>query len=207
NEKNERTARKYEEKLDKRISKLEKQITKLEARGKDIGDRRERISEMKQSKGDFSDMRKSTTEFRFAKLNDKFNTVRDFQGNGLPTTARTGSNQITMYMKQNNLHEPRHGGQIARGDYDVSFLGQTSPAYGAAEEVSAYRAQYAFSGSLTYSPGLDLTNIHDILKIGTQQTIDNINQITPEFLKTLVDSPGVNQQYIYKDRPSNWWSN
>jgi RHS repeat-associated protein len=207
NEKDEKKAQRYEKKLEKRIAKLEKQVAKLEGKGKNTGDRTERIAEMKQSKTDFSDMRKSDTQFRFANLSDKFNPVRDVNGNGLPVTARTGNNQITMFMEKNNFHEPRHGGQIARGEYDVSVTGQTSRTFGAADEISAYRAEYSYRGSITYQPGLDLTNIQDIMKIGTNQTINNINQITPDFLKTLVDTPGVNQQYIYRDNPASWWSN
>lgn len=176
-EKDERKAQKYEQKLEKRIARLEKQIARLEAKGKDTGDRKERIGEMEQSKTDLSDMRKSDTEFHFASLSDKFNPVRDLNGNGLPNTARTGNNRITMFMEKNKFHEPRHGGQIARGDYDVSALGKISPTYGAAEEISAYRAEYGYRGKIDYSPGLDLTNPEDILKIGTQETINNINQL------------------------------
>ncbi|MBT8282997.1 MAG: hypothetical protein KJO86_04600, partial [Muriicola sp.] len=95
---------------------------------------------------DIADMGQSSTEFRFAKASNKANLVRDNNGNGLPVTARTGSNQITMYMKSmSNLHEPRHGGQVARGEFDVlDALGTASSSAGASHEISAYRAEYLY---------------------------------------------------------------
>ncbi len=110
-------------------------------------------------------------------------------------------------MEKNNFHEPRHGGQIARGEYNTSALGQISSTYGADEEISAYKAEYAYKGEKKYFPALDLSNPADAVRMGKEEKISNINQITPDFLRTLVDSPGVYQTPIYADRPASWWAN
>ncbi|MCF1714190.1 DUF6443 domain-containing protein [Flavihumibacter sp. RY-1] len=210
---NEKTAQRMERRAERRADRLEKKADRLEQKGRDIGDLRERASELRQSAGDIRDMRGSETEFRFAKVNDRLNTVRDESGNGLPVTKRTGSNQITMFMdSKKNYHEPRHGGQIARGEYDTDLFGNTTKGYGAQSEISAYRAEYAFRGRLSYVPGIDLTNKDNLLKLGSgvrgfRQSITNIGGITNDMLRSMVDQPGINQRYIYLDRPKEWWEN
>src|SRR4030042_2114825 len=47
------------------------------------------------------------------------------------------------------LHETRHGGDAARGTLDVS---PSSKNWGVSDEVSAYKAQYSWNGSLSYKP-------------------------------------------------------
>jgi len=161
---------------------------------------------------DVVDMGQSSTEFRFANANDKSNPIRDGNGIGLPVTIKTGDDQITMFMdNKNNFHEPRHGGQIARGEFTVDESGTPSSTYGASHEISAYRAQYAFTGKLNYIPAIDL-NMQNLLLLGGQQgalvfqkTITNINLINPALLKVMVDQPGINQQYIYRNNPTEWW--
>lgn len=44
------------------------------------------------------------------------------------------------------LHETRHGGQNARGEFNIT----TGANYGVADEIAAYRAQYSWSGNLVY---------------------------------------------------------
>ncbi|GHE72278.1 hypothetical protein GCM10011340_30660 [Roseivirga thermotolerans] len=212
-EKNEKTAAKMERRAEKQASKLERKADKREAKGKDVGDLRERASELRQTAGDIVDMRGSTTEFRFAKSSDKSNTVRDGNGNGLPVTYRTGENQITMFMdKKTNFHEPRHGGQIARGEYDIDQQGNISSGYGASHEISAYRAQYALRGKLIYGVGIDLDQVGTLLQMAQgvnvpKRTMSSISGINMDFLRNLVDQPGLNQKYVYRDYPASWWDN
>jgi hypothetical protein len=73
-----------EAKLEKKEMKLQNRLDKLTAKGRDTGDLGARISQLRQSRTDFSDMRRSSTEFRFASLGNKFNQARDRNGNGLP---------------------------------------------------------------------------------------------------------------------------
>lgn len=199
-EANEKKAHKLEGQLDKRIAKLEKQIAKLEKKGKDIGDRKERVTELGKSKTDIADMRSNTTtEFRYGSANDKANPA----GVGNPDTEGTGKNAkgdnvVTMFAANNmgsTLHEQRHGGQIARGEL-------TQSTYGVQEEIGAYRAQYAWDGKLSYYPQIDLSNQANLIKLlgGIEQfkiTLNNINQITSGAINTMVDKPGLNQKLVY----------
>jgi (2Fe-2S) ferredoxin len=211
-EANEKKAERIVNRTERRGERLDSKAERLEARGKDATDLRERSAELRQTGQDIKDMGQSSTEFRFANASDNSNQVRDRNGIGLPVTSKTGENQITMFMdNKNNLHEPRHGGQLARGEYTVDASGTPSSTYGASHEISAYRAEYAYTGSLNYVPAIDLNNRQNILLLGKgagafQQTITNINQINNELLKVLVDQPGINQQYIYLNNPSTWWS-
>ncbi|MCL1943932.1 MAG: hypothetical protein FWF54_10350 [Candidatus Azobacteroides sp.] len=130
-------------------------LSSLEKAGKDIGDRRDRISELKSSKSDISDMRKNeSVEFRYANASDKNNPA----GKSNPVTAPDGTNAaghnvIAIYTEGNagsKIHESRHGGQIARGEYSFDKKGNPSDGYNVNSEISAYRAQYAYNGNLNY---------------------------------------------------------
>ena len=158
---NEKRARQLEQQLDKQIAKLDKQATKLEKAGKDAGDRRDRISELKSSKSDISDMRSNeSTEFRYGKASDKNNEA----GRGNPATLPTGTNDaghnvITMFSdKSTQFHETRHGGQVARGEYGFDQNRNPTAGYGLDSEVSACRAQYAFDGKFNYQQADFLRN-------------------------------------------------
>lgn len=210
---NERKAERIVRRNERRGEKLDRKTERREAKGKDASDLRARSSELKQMGQDIRDMGRSETEFRIAKASDKSNEVRDQNGIGLPVTARTGDNQVTMFLPSlKNNHEIRHGGQVARGEFDVlDSKGTPSSSYGASHEISAYRAEYSYSGSLSHTPAINLSNNYVALKYATQgagaltQTITNINHITPGFLLNLVDNPGPKQQYIYRFNPALWW--
>jgi len=194
-DKNEKKAHNSEEKIDKQSAKLEKQIAKLEKKGKDVGDRKERIGELKKSKTDIADMRgNKDTEFKYASANDKSNPA----GVGKPTTTSTGENQVTMFTENttgSNLHEGRHGGDISRGTL-------TNSTYGVQDEISAYKAQYSFDGKFSYVPFTDFSNQANIMKLtggiqSFQITLTNINQFTPGVVNSMVDKAGLMQVPIY----------
>ena len=85
------------------------------------------------------------------------------------------------------LHEQRHGGQIARGEF-------TQATYGVQEEISAYRAQYAWDGKLEYRSSTPVSPEEAIARFKsgrdpTVELINSIHQITAAIINTMVD-PG-----------------
>lgn len=192
-EANEKKAQKLERKIDSKISKLEKKAAKMEKKGKDVGDLSDRIAELKNSKSDISDMRKNQkTEFRYAKASAKTNPV----GQGFPVTTVTGVNNaghkvVTMYTEGgmgNQLHESRHGGQVARNEYSFDQHGNPTEGYGVKSEVSAYRAQYSYDGKLVY---IDASNVLN-QQLGSTgitpplSTVPKITDITLDFVRTKI---------------------
>ncbi len=214
--KSERQAARIERRADNRADRLERKADRLEAKGKSIGDLRDRSGELRQSAQDVRDMRNDqSTEYKYAKLNSKRAKSLGVDG---PSTTITGQNTqsdnvVTMFTEKymgNQIHETRHGGQNARGELDVT----TGAGYGVADEVSAYRAQYSWSGKLQYIPFTDFSNGNNMMQMLTQgiqgfiQNITNINQITPNFVNSLVDNPGLSQILIYPPLgiPLNIWN-
>ena len=180
-EKNKKKADKIEGQLDKKIAKLDKEITKLEKQVKDIGDRRERVAELRNSKTDIADMRRDkTTEFKYGTLDSKEAIGLNLSG---PTTLLTGKNEeghgvVTMFAASNmgsTLHEQRHGGQTARNEVDIT----SGANYNVAQEISAYRAQYSWDGSFRYIS-------HNIDQFSTINTaLINSRLIPPEAIRTI----------------------
>jgi hypothetical protein len=181
-EANEKKAHKLEQKLDKRIIKLEKQVNKLEKKGKDIGDLKERISELKISKSDISSMRSNeNVEFRYVNASDKTNPA----GLNKPVTALTGTNTaghnvITIFTANdiaNRIHESRHGGDIARGEYSFDKNNNPTAGYGLHSEVSAYRAQYSYNGEFNYIDASIPVNQLLVFDTGLTPPTSNISNI------------------------------
>jgi RHS repeat-associated protein len=162
---NEKRAQRLEQKIDKQVTKLEKQVASLEKAGKDVGDRRDRISTLQGSKSDIADMRSNEgTEFRYGKTSDKNNKA----GKGNPVTLPAGTNEkgdnvVTMYSDDvgSQIHESTHGGQVARSEYGFDQRGNPTTGYGLNSEVSAYRAQYAYDGTFNYRQADYLRNAPD----------------------------------------------
>jgi RHS repeat-associated protein len=191
---NNKTATKIENKAESKAAKLEKKADKLEAKGKDIGDFRERAAELRSSAQDIRDMRNNeNTEFRYAKASDKTNQA----GRNKPATAPTGTNSkgdnvVTMFTDGsigNKIHESRHGGDIARGVYSFDANNNPTAGFGLHSEVSAYRAQYSYNGELNYLDASSQLNQQIVFDTGLTppaSTISNINLITPNFVKTKI---------------------
>ncbi len=145
-------------------------------------------------------------------LNDINNMINDPNNyyefrSGTPETKRVNANTIAMYSDGmgSKVHETRHGGQIARGEYDVDVNGfVTLGSYGASKEIDAYRAQLAFDGKIQFEPYRDYNSFENLLKIGQTEEITNFGQINNSFLEKLVDNPGLQQERIYgtqQDKP------
>ncbi len=211
--KNEKRAARIERRAEKRAARLNKRADKLAAKGKSVGDLRDRADELTQSAQDIKDMRNDTsTEYRYGKVNSKEAKSLNVVG---PTTMANGQNKkgddvVSIFTEGNmgsKLHETRHGGQNARGEFDI----KTGAKYGVADEVSAYRAQYSWKGSLDYIPFTNFNTQANLTKLLTQGisgfkvNVNNINQINPTMVNSLVDNPGLNQILIYppKDASGN----
>ncbi len=85
----------------------------------------------------------------------------------------------------NDIHEGRHGGQIARGEYDIDqddhlIFGS----FGASKEIDAYRAQFAADGKLSFEPWRDYTEFENLQEIGQKDLkVVNFKDINKSFLK------------------------
>lgn len=114
----------------------------------DAIDKADRIVELNKSKQDISDMRNDkTTEYKFDKAGGKSdgNSIK-----GTYNTRQTGDGVVTMFVGNDTaltLHEVKHGGQNARGEYNIG----TGQGYGVNDEVAAYKAQYSFDGKFIYN--------------------------------------------------------
>ena len=192
----------FDEKAEKQAQKTEKTIDKkiTELNKGNAGDKNDRIAELQKSKSDISDMRNDkNNQYKFDKSSNNGNN---------PETKRTGAGEITIFTDDagKQIHENRHGGQIARGEYDVDMSGNlTSGSFGVSKEIDAYKAQYSFDGKIDYIPLTNFNSQGNILKFATQgvgafkQTVTNMGQINNTFIQSLVDNPGINQTPIYPD--------
>lgn len=192
----EKTAQKIEKKLDKQIEKLNK--------GND-SDKQNRIAQLTKSKQDISDMRNDQ--------NNNYKFEKSSKNNGNPETKRTGENEITMFTDDfsKQVHESRHGGQIARSEYNIDTEGQlTSGTFGVSKEVDAYQAQFGYDGKIDYRSNLPVSSVDaaNALKAGkdpTVTTINQYNQITPSVVNSMTD-PGYEPIYPPKGMSLIYWN-
>jgi RHS repeat-associated protein len=194
-EKAEKTAQATEKKIEKKIYELNKG---------NASDKNDRIAELNKSRADIADMRNDkNNEYKFDNASNNNNN---------PETKRTGINEVTIYTDDDakQIHENRHGGQIARGEYDIDSSGNvTKGIFGASKEIDAYKAQFSFEGKIEYIPYIDFNNQPNVLNFtlkgvnSFKQTISSMGQINNAFLQKLVDNPGINQTPIYPDPATN----
>lgn len=200
-------AERIERRAERRADKLERKAARIETRGGNSGDMRARAGELRQSGQDIRNMRSDqTTQYRYAKSGGSESKQL---GLGGPTTTLTGQNArghnvVTMFTQSNmgsKLHESRHGGQNARGEYNIA----TGAGYSVADEVSAYRAQYSWSGQLQYRDQPTEAVMMQRLLAGKDPTIgiiNNINQINGNVVNSMVD-PGFYPIYPPRDNRGN----
>ena len=211
--KNEKQAKKIEKAAEKQANKLEKQANKLIKNGKSAGDLMDRVAELRNSAQDVRDMRGNTsTEFKYGKLDSKESKSLGLQG---PTTTQTGTNAkgdnvVTMFVEKNmgnQIHETRHGGDVARGNLSFNNTG----GYGVSHEISAYKAQYSYDGAINFIDQNKTPTQADIVKSlqnGTnplQNSINNINSVNSNFVNNLVD-PGFVPIYPPASIPLTIWN-
>lgn len=107
-----------------------------------------------------------------------------------------GQNVVFIYFEdfETQVHESRHGGQHARGEANML----TKNRYGVADEVDAYRAQYAWLGTYEYTKGFGQESpeqkVTDIRMIDA----DLVNSMSNGF-KPLYPPPGM--------RLKDWYEN
>jgi RHS repeat-associated protein len=195
--KSEKQAQKIEKKINKKIKKIEKKMLKAHEKGKDTGDMGERLMELNQSRFDIQDMRNDTdTEYKYSNLESKEakHAKVDF-----PTATKTGTNGdghdvITMFVEKGNvgnqIHESRHGGDHAKGEHLDISKGVGESGYGVRDEVSAYRAQYAYDGQFQYEDSsLPAEEMVKRIMAGNTNpylfTITNINDINVGMVNSL----------------------
>lgn len=191
----EKQAQATEKKIDKKIAEINKG---------NATDKNDRVAQLNKSKTDIADMRKDTkNEYKFDKASNN---------GGNPETKRTGASEITIYTDDfsKEIHENRHGGQIARGEYDIDTSGNvTSGTFGVSKEIDAYSAQYSYDGKIDYVPNTNFNAQSNLMQLMTQgiksftKTITAIGQINNSFIQSLVDKPGINQTPIYPDPATN----
>ncbi len=206
-EKNEKKAAKIEKRAEMRADKLEARAEKMEAKGKSSGDLRQRTTELRKSAGDIKNMRSDlNTEYKYGSLSSREGRSLKLVG---PTTTLTGQNSkgdnvVTMFTQSSMssmLHESRHGGQNARGEFNV----KTTMGYGVADEISAYKAEYSWNGQLEYRDQPTESVMKQRLSAGqdpTKATITNINEINKNVVNSMVD-PGFNPIYPPRDSRGN----
>ena len=127
-----------------------------------------------------------------------------------PTTQYGGLNDkgiqvINMFSHLKKLdgttaHEARHGGQIARGEIFYDDMGNVHN-YGVRKEVDAYRAQWAWNGSLQAFVGEPFCTIPQIV------TILQYNQINTDFVNSILEVKSFERIYPPKEVESELWNN
>lgn len=199
NDENEENAQRKERKIIRQQHRLANIAIKMAAKGKDAGDIEARQEELDKSLTNIQNMRSDTkTEFRYASINSAearlYNKGQNLEG---PTTQYTAKNDkgdvvVTMFIENNMgsfLHEGRHGGDYATGALRMN----TSGGYGVSHEVSAYRAQYSWSGSLQYRPADYFSNYPQMQSAFNQLgesvippiSVVDINSITPSLVNNI----------------------
>ncbi len=211
--KNDKKAKKYQQKIQKRISNLERKMNRLKKHGRSVGDLNERINELKQSNRDINDMRNDKNrEYRYSSYKSKIAKKHNIVG---PTTIYGGTNKkgddvILMFTEEKMssiLHESRHGGQVARNELNI----KTGENYGVSDEISAYRAGYAWDGILNY---IDIYKEPSAIEVINSlrdnsnpftRTIKNISKINADVINSMAD-PGFKKLYPPANIPLELWN-
>ena len=165
---NDKRAQRMERRLERKAEKLSAKADRKEKRQKDTGDLRERAGELRKSVQDIRDMRNDTkTEYRYK-------VVEEAEING---ENIDGKDVVFICFEdfETKVHESRHGGQHARGEANMI----TKKRYGVADEVDAYRAQYAWLGTYEYTKG--------ILWDSSRNTITDIRTINADLVNSMTD--------------------
>ena len=169
NDANEKRALRMEKKLDRQVKSLSKEAERKEKRNEDSGDLHERIKELNKSIQDIKDMRDdANTEYRYKGVEEA-----EIYGKNID-----GKDVVFICFKdfETKVHESRHGRQHARRELNLVKM----KGYGVADEVDAYRAQYAWLGTYGYFKQITKDDI-------SYEVITNLRMIDSNFVNTLSD--------------------
>ncbi|QOI97317.1 MAG: RHS repeat-associated core domain-containing protein [Flammeovirgaceae bacterium] len=197
-DKNEKRAQKIEKKIGKKAEGLGKKVDKLKAKGKDFSDKTERLEELEKSARDISAMRKDeNVEFRYMKSTD---------GKPMTTPISEDGSVVGLFhdgTMGSKLHESRHGGQLVRGETnfqkDENGNWVAGNLYGVNDEISAYRAQYAYDGKINFDIYVPIQN-KEHLRLYNQtrgnlsaptERINSIFQINRNMVNRIAHQKGV----------------
>jgi RHS repeat-associated protein len=227
--KDEKRAARIERRAERRADRLDRKADKQERRGNNEAatDLRTRADELRNSAQDVRDMRgDGDTQYKYGRVGSSEHKKLNAGG---PITQPTGTNDrghqvVTMFTEGNmgsKLHESRHGGQLARGETNFTQNADGTWAggnlYGVRDEISAYRAQYSWKGSLTVTPywnynPTDLNqfiNFKNVLKSQTV-TITDISLINANSVNVFADASQTGVGYVYPKQftdPAGWRNN
>ena len=150
------------------------------------------LTEINKSRQDLVDMRNDENyEYRFIASSDNYTSCTSYNAKKSPVV-------VMRYADDMWSHEGRHGGQNARREIIFRPNGGCL-LYGVSSEVDAYRAQFAYTGSIT------LSCFHPELKIPWPKTISSLSEVTREFVSSI--AYGVS--YMYPPRfqdPFLWYT-
>ena len=167
-ETNDKRAQRMERRLERKAEKLSAKADRKEKRHKDTGDLRERAGELRKSVQDIRDMRNDTkTEYRYKSAEEAEIYGENIDGKDVVF--------ICFADFETKVHESRHGGQHARRELNLVKI----KGYGVADEVDAYRAQYAWLGTYDYIEG--------ILWDSSRNTITDIRTINADLVNSMTD--------------------
>ncbi len=215
--KDEKRAARIERKAEKKSEKLFNKAVRLYEKNKSpskVADLTQRSMELDKSAQDVRDMSADRgKQYKYRKTGSSEHKALNVDG---PVTQPTGTNTkghqvVTMFTEGNMgsmLHETRHGGQVKRGETNFSqspggtWIGGSL--YGVQDEISAYRAQYSWSGRLTavsywsYDPTnpTHISNFSATLKNRTV-TIKEIGFINANSINTFADATIFGVDHIY----------
>jgi len=166
-ETNDKRAQRMERRLERKAEKLYAKADRKEKRHKDVGDLRERAGELRKSVQDIRDMRNDTkTEYRYKGAEEAEIYGENIDGKDVVF--------ICFADFETKVHESRHGGQHARRELNLVKM----KGYGVADEVDAYRAQYAWLGTYGYFKQITKNDI-------SYEVITNLRMIDSNFVNSM----------------------
>lgn len=153
----------------------------------DAKDRHEQLSEVNKSIQDIEDMRNDQNRrytFEEGLIEPEVTSIE----------GKTVLIRIDIGKEGSYAHEMRHGGQIARGEWDFE-KGTPNNRYGASHEIDAYRAEYSAVGGMCNDCWVELFQMPMEIRVKT------IKEINVSYLKRLYQ----NEKFLYGGFNDDWY--